>query len=130
MQGLSRAFVRLFEKNNGCPQDVDTIVQPDITIVCDKSKLDGHGCKGAPDMVVEILSPSTQRYDCLRKFSLYQRAGVREYWMIEPEAEMVSVFLQDENGYLMSHKVYERQDIAKVNILDGCFIELSRVFAE
>jgi len=122
--------VRLFERDTDRPQDVDTIVQPDITIVCDRRKLDGHGCKGTPDMVVEILSPSTYRHDRLRKFNLYQRAGVREYWIIEPETESVQVFLLDGNGYLIPHEVYGRQDVAKVNVLDGCFIELSKVFAE
>ncbi len=122
--------VRLFERDDDRPQDVDTVVQPDITIVCDRSKLDGHGCKGAPDMVIEILSPSSQRHDRLRKFNLYQRAGVREYWIVEPETERVLVFLRDGDGHLAPHEVYERTDIAKVNVLDGCFIELSEVFAE
>ena len=71
--------VRLFEKDGDTPEDVDTVVEPDITIVRDPSKLDDRGCKGAPDMVVEILSPSTQRHDRLVKLGLYQRAGVREY---------------------------------------------------
>ena len=76
--------VRLFEKDGDSPEDVDTMVEPDISIVCDSSKLDKHGCKGAPDMVVEILSPSTQRHDRLVKLGLYQRAGVREYWIVSP----------------------------------------------
>ncbi len=122
--------VRLFEKNNDRPRDVDTIVQPDITIVCDRDKLDGHGCKGAPDMVVEVLSPSSHRHDRLIKFNLYQKAGVKEYWIVEPGTESVCAFLRDGNGYLMPHEVYGRQDVAKVNVLDGCFIELCKVFAE
>ena len=60
------------------------LLEPDITVVCDRDKLDGKGCKGAPDMVMEVLSPSTQRHDRLTKFSLYQRAGVREYWIVDP----------------------------------------------
>ena len=58
-------------------------MEPDITVVCDLSKLDDIGCKGAPDLVMEILSPSTQRHDKLTKFNLYQRAGVREYWITD-----------------------------------------------
>src|SRR5699024_11964538 len=54
--------VRLFEKNGDTPEDVDTMVEPDISVVCDHGKLDSHGCKGAPDLVVEVLSPSTQRH--------------------------------------------------------------------
>ena len=125
--------VRLFEKDGEAPEDIDTVVEPDISIVCDTSKLDKHGCKGAPDMVVEILSPSTQRHDRLdrwTKFRLYQRAGVREYWIVNPEDQTVQVMLMDGGGVLQLHEVYDRQGVAKVNVLDGCFIELGKVFAE
>lgn len=121
--------VRLFEKGGDSPEDVDTMVEPDISIVCDSSKLDKHGCKGAPDMVVEILSPSTQRHDRLVKLNLYQRAGVREYWIVNPEDKTVQVFILT-NGLLLPHEVYDRQGVAKVDILDGCFIDLSKVFPE
>ncbi len=121
--------VRLFEKDGDTPEDVNTVVEPDITIVCDHSKLDDRGCKGAPDMVVEVLSPSTQRHDRLVKLGLYQRAGVREYWIVDPDSSTVQVFLQ-RDGSLQLHEVYDRQGVAKVNVLDGCFIELSKVFSE
>lgn len=121
--------VRLFEKDGDSPEDVDTMVEPDISIVCDPSKLDKHGCKGAPDMVVEILSPSTQRHDRLVKLGLYQRAGVREYWIVNPEDQTVQVMLLDDSGVLQLHEVYDRQGVAKVNVLDGCFIELAKVFS-
>ena len=121
--------VRLFEKDGDDPEDVDTVVEPDITVVCDLSKLDDRGCKGAPDMVVEILSPSTQRHDRLVKLGLYQRAGVREYWIVSPEERSVQVFLLSD-GLLLPHEVYDREGIAKVNVLDGCFIELSKVFSK
>ena len=122
--------VRLFEKDGDTPEDVDTVVEPDITIVCDTSKLDDRGCKGAPDMVVEILSPSTQRHDQLVKLGLYQRAGVREYWIVDPMNKTVRVMLLDAGGVLQLREVYDRAGVAKVNVLDGCFIELSKVFAE
>ena len=121
--------VRLFEKDGDTPEDVNTVVEPDITIVCDHSKLDDRGCKGAPDMVVEVLSPSTLRHDRLVKLGLYQRAGVREYWIVDPDSSTVQVFLQ-RDGSLQLHEVYDRQGVAKVNVLDGCFIELSKVFSE
>ena len=120
--------VRLFEKSGDAPEDVDTVVEPDITIVCDPAKLDDLGCKGAPDMVIEILSPSTQRHDRLVKLGLYQRAGVREYWIVNPDDQTVQVMLLDGGGVLQLHEVYDRQAVAKVNVLDGCFIELSKVF--
>ena len=121
--------VRLFEQDGDRPEDVDTMVEPDISIVCDPSKLDKHGCKGAPDMVVEILSPSTRRHDRLVKLGLYQRAGVREYWIVNPEEKTVQV-LTLADGLLLPHEDYGREDVAKVNVLDGCFIELSKVFSE
>ena len=121
--------VRLFEKDGDALEDVDTVVEPDIVVVCDHSKLDDRGCKGAPDMVVEILSPSTQRHDRLVKLGLYQRAGVREYWIVSPDDQTVQV-LTLSNGLLLPHEVYSRKDVAKVNALDGCFIELSKVFPE
>jgi len=122
--------VRLFEQDGDSPEDVDTVVQPDLSVVCDRGKIDKYGCKGAPDLVVEILSPSTQRHDRLVKLNLYQRAGVREYWIVNPEDQTVQVMLLDQSGVLQLHEVYGREDVAKVNVLEGCFIELSKVFAE
>ena len=122
--------VRLFEKNGDPPESVDTMVLPDISVICDHNKLDEYGCKGAPDMVVEILSPSTQRHDQLVKLRLYQQAGVQEYWIVDPENQTVRVMLMDEDGRFQFHEVYGREELAKVNILDGCFIELAKVFPD
>lgn len=122
--------VRPFEQNGDTPDGVDTLVEPDISIVCDKNKLDHHGCKGAPDCVIEVLSPSTQRHDQLVKLDLYQRAAVSEYWIADPQNKTVLVFLLDENGVLKLNEVYSRTDVAKVNVLNGCFVELSKVFSE
>ena len=122
--------VRLFERDGDRPEDVDTMVEPDISVVCDRNKLDQYGCKGAPDLIVEILSPSTQRHDQLVKLNLYQRAGVREYWIVDPENETVRVLIRCGDGALHTHEVYQREDVARVNVLEGCFIELSKVFSE
>ena len=121
--------VRLFEQEGTNPEDVDTVVEPDISVVCDRSKLDDHGCKGAPDMLIEVVSPSSLRHDRLVKLNLYQRAGVREYWIADPVGNSIQVFLLDNDGSLRIHEVYGPTDIAKVNVLDGCFIELSKVFS-
>ena len=122
--------VRLFEKDGDRPEDVDTVVEPDITVVCDTSRLDQHGCKGAPELVMEILSPSSRRHDMLVKLDLYQRAGVREYWIVNPDDKDVQVFLLDGSGLFRVHGFYGREDIARVNVLEGCFIELCKVFPE
>ena len=121
--------VRLFEKDGDTPEDVDTVVEPDITIVCDHSKLDDRGCKGAPDMVVEILSPWTRRHDKFTKFNLYQKAGVREYWIVDPDGKYVQVFVLTD-GYYTAVDFGEAGDKLKVNVLEDCVVDLSRVFSE
>ncbi len=121
--------VRPFETETDRPEDVQTVLEPDITVVCDKSKLDQHGCKGAPDMVIEVLSPSTHRHDRFVKLNLYQQAGVREYWIVSPEEKSVQVFSMV-NGILRPHEFYSAEQTSKVGVLEGCFIELPKVFEE
>ncbi len=121
--------VRLFEEEGNRPEDVNTIVEPDLVVVCDPGKLDDYGCKGAPDLVIEILSPSSRRHDRIVKLDLYQRAGVREYWVVNPEDRTVQVMLL-KDSYLLPVEDYGREDMAKVNILEDCAIDLSKVFSE
>ena len=121
--------VRLFEQDGDRPEDVDTVVEPDISVICDRDKVDARGCKGAPDLIVEILSPSTRRHDRLVKLDLYQRAGVREYLIVDPENRSVLVFLPDGNGSYRIREDYGSEDIARVNVLEGCFIDLKKVFS-
>jgi len=120
--------VRLFEQEGDTPYDVDTVVEPDIVVVCDPSKLDEAGCKGAPDLIIEILSPSTRRHDRLTKFNLYQRAGVREYWIVDPDARVVSVHTLEEGQY-GSPAVYTDTAPVPVGVLEGCVIDLPSIFA-
>ena len=103
--------------------------EPDITVVCDSSKLDDIGCKGAPDLVIEILSPSTQRHDRLTKFNLYQRAGVREYWIIDTSSKSVQVFVLEDGRYT-AKDFGTAGDKLKVNVLEDCTIDLAEVFLE
>ena len=104
-------------------------MEPDLSVVCDRDKLDAKGCKGAPDLVIEILSPSSVRNDRLTKFNLYQRAGVREYWIVNPSEKSVQVFIL-EGGHYTATALGSESDVLKVNVLDGCYIDLSRVFNE
>jgi len=106
----------------------NTVVQPDIVVVCDRSKLIDTGCAGAPDMVVEILSYSTAARDRVLKLNLYQSAGVREYWIVDPESRTVSVQILTGEGYIT--RGYTDADAAPVHVLDGCVINLPDVFAE
>ena len=117
--------VRLFPK---CDDSDDTIVQPDIVVVCDRSKLGRRGCVGAPDMVIEILSPSNARHDILLKFHLYQKAGVREYWIVDPEMKIVSAHILKDGEYVVT--TYGNEDSAPVHVLEGLSIDLSEVFID
>ena len=106
----------------------DTVVQPDIVVICDRSKIDKAGCKGAPDMVVEVLSPSTASYDMVTKFNRYLQAGIREYWIIDPDTKYLAVhILQGENYITRPHA---ENETVPVHVLEGCTIDLAEVFAE
>ncbi|MCL1918675.1 MAG: Uma2 family endonuclease [Peptococcaceae bacterium] len=104
----------------------DIVVQPDLLVVCDKTKLDGKACVGAPDMVIEILSPSSAQKDRFTKYHLYQTAGVHEYWIVDADSQTVQAYILKDGEYVS--KVY--RDTASVHVLEGCVINLSEVFAE
>ena len=107
----------------------DTVLQPDIIVVCDKSKLkDKRSVIGVPDMIVEILSPSSIRHDRVVKFKKYKHAGVREYWIIDPDSKIVSVHVLQRGEY-MTHS-YTEEESVPVGVLEGCTINLPEVFAE
>lgn len=77
-----------------------TVVQPDLCIICDEQKLDDKGCNGAPDLIVEILSPNNSKYDVDTKFRLYEESGVKEYWMVEPTEKIVLVYTLQNEKYI------------------------------
>ena len=78
---------------------VDTVVQPDLSVVCDPAKLDERGCRGAPDWVVEVLSPATAGHDHILKRAVYERAGVREYWLVHPVDRIVTIYCLQEGRF-------------------------------
>ena len=90
-------------------EDIFTVVQPDIVEICDHLKLDRRGCVGAPDLIIEILSPSTAAKDVKNKFALYEESEVREYWIVIPLEAILEVFKLDEQGkYQLDNNVYSR----------------------
>ncbi|MCL2319805.1 MAG: Uma2 family endonuclease, partial [Treponema sp.] len=106
----------------------DTVVQPDISVVCGGEKRGREGCHGAPDLVVEILSPSNTAIEMERKFSLYHDAGVREYWIVNPENKRIKVHLFHEG--VISTIIYGSTGTVAVSIFPDLNITLEQVFAE
>ena len=96
-----------------------TIVQPDIMIVCDKDKLDGNRCNGAPDFIIEIVSPGNPADDYIRKLYYYKNTGVREYWIVDPRRKIVTVNYFE--GNLLNIQ-YSFESTIKVNIYDDLYI--------
>jgi len=120
--------VRLPNRNKTSDKDIFTVVQPDICIVCDLSKLDDRGCLGAPDMIIEIVSPGNSRHDVKDKFELYQENGVREYWIVFPESKTLNAFILDENNKYKLVEMYAESGNAKVNIFEDLYVNLDEVF--
>jgi Uma2 family endonuclease len=114
------------EKEN---EKIYNVVQPDICVVCDPSKIDERGCLGAPDLVVEIQSFSTSRYDLNEKFNLYEASGVREYWVVYPykEEKGVVVYLLQSGGKYDEGTQYDGGKIP-VSIFEGCEIDFNEIF--
>jgi len=106
----------------------DTVVQPDILVICDERKLEnGKYCNGAPDLAIEILSPSTASLDRIKKLNKYLQAGVREYWIVDPVDKNVVVNILKNGKYVISK--YVETETLPVNILDNCNISLPDVFS-
>jgi Uma2 family endonuclease len=108
--------------------DIDIVVQPDIMVVCDPEKLDENGCNGAPDWIIEILSPSTAYKDENEKLMLYEKYGVREYWIIQPGAKMVFIYILDEKGNYKKPEVAKKDEVISSYSVPGVKIDLKRIF--
>ena len=116
-------------KGNERREDIENIVQPDISVVCDINKLDNKGCLGAPDLIIEIISPSSSRKDRMEKFFLYERMGVKEYWLVSPEDKIVEVFILGPDGKYGRPEIYSESDTVLLNILNDIKVDLSPVFS-
>ncbi len=111
--------VKLFEDDNR------TVVEPDISVICDTNKLTDRGCTGAPDWIVEIVSPSNSSHDYVRKLNLYMDAGVREYWIVNPINQSVYVYFLEEDKFKTT--AFTLQDKIKVNIYDDLWIDFAEL---
>ena len=122
--------VRFPKQGETADEKIDTVVQPDICMVCDLSKLDDRGCCGAPDMIVEILSPSTSKKDFTEKFALYEESGVRECWIVHPGEKAINVFLLQEDGRYDSGVIYEWEGQVPVHLFNDHLIDLDDIFGK
>jgi len=120
--------VRLTTAGPNSDAQITTVVQPDICVVCDPGKLDDKGCLGAPDWVIEILSPSTAAYDTREKFELYEESGVTEYWIVFPGEKTVATYVL-ENGRYQSRGSYFEPGLLPVHTLPGLQLEWEGLFA-
>lgn len=107
--------------------DIHNYMEPDISVICNKNILDDRGCHGAPDWVIEIVSPSTRRMDYVRKLALYSEAGVREYWIVDPMRRNVTVYDFEQDG---TPKIYSFTDRVKVGIYEDFAIDFSEMELE
>lgn len=110
--------------------EIHNVVEPDITIICDEKKLDERGCIGTPDLIIEIISPSTARRDKIEKFNLYEKSGVQEYWIVEPEEKILSVFLLESNGKYGRPNLYSEEDQVQVSSFESLIIDLQMVLSQ
>ena len=116
-------------KTDEIDDEVNTVVQPDLVVICDRAKLDDKGCRGAPDWVVEVLSPSTAGHDQILKRALYQRVGVREYWLVHPVDRIVTIYTLDAGSY-GAPDVRELVGTLAVGVLPEIVIDWERVVRE
>lgn len=127
-RGFAAPFdVRLTTASPNGEAQITTVVQPDLCVVCDPTKIDRKGCLGAPDWIIEILSPGNPSHDTKNKFDLYEESGVGEYWIVFPGEQTVSVFLL-ENGRYQPRGDYHTPGPIPVRTLPGATIEWAEVF--
>ncbi|MEX2513993.1 MAG: Uma2 family endonuclease [Cyclobacteriaceae bacterium] len=128
---LCRVFIAPFDvrlpKDSSLPEKIDTVVQPDICVVCDPKKLDERGCLGAPDLVVEILSPGNNQKELKQKYAIYEISGVKEYWIIQPSEQTLLVYSLI-NGAYQPSRLFTHGDLVQSQVIAGFKLNLSYFF--
>lgn len=108
-------------------EDIFTVVQPDVCVVCDRSKLDDAGCVGAPDLIVEVLSPGNNKKELRNKYEVYEESGVKEYWIIHPYEETLFIYTLTDGKYVPS-RFFTHGDIVKSECIAGFEVDLEEFF--
>ena len=124
--------VKLYDRRKSLLQDreVFSVVQPDLCVICDKEKLTEQGCDGAPDWIIEVLSPGNSRKEVRLKYDLYEESGVTEYWLVFPYEQIVQQFVLDDNGKYQLRALYPGNETASPHLFPELQIDLNDVFAE
>ncbi len=119
--------VRFPEKNTKKDDQIFTVLQPDILVVCDPAKIDDRGCVGPPDLIVEILSPSSSHRDTRQKFQVYEKHGVIEYWIVYPAERILEIFNLDNEGKYREFATYRFDDAIKGRLFSDLKVDLSSI---
>lgn len=123
--------VRLYDRKKSllANKEINTVVQPDICVICDETKLDEQGCNGAPDWIIEILSKGNSKKEVKTKHALYAESGVKEYWLVFPYEEVIQQYvLNDESGQYQLMNNYAGDDIATAYLFPDLAIDLTQLF--
>jgi Uma2 family endonuclease len=122
--------VRMFDKKKSATanQDIFTVVQPDICVICDKNKIDKRGCLGAPDLIVEILSKGNSKKEVKTKFELYEENGVREYWVVYPYEHIIQQFVLNAAGKYELHGQFAEDETFHAFVFPDLNTDLSKIF--
>ncbi|MBC6366186.1 Uma2 family endonuclease [Algoriphagus sp. AK58] len=118
-----------FPKGSKEDHKIHDVVQPDICVICDPEKLDDRGCIGAPDLIVEILSPGNSQTELKHKFKLYESHGVREYWIIHPENQDLLIYTLVDGKYVPS-RLLTSGDVVESTVLEGFTLDLEEFFKD
>jgi len=129
-KAYSAPFDVRFPKESKEDADVFTVLQPDICVVCDKSKLDDRGCIGAPDLVVEILSPGNNKKELLHKYRVYEEFGVKEYWVVSQSDQSILIYTLNEMGRFQPSKIFTLSEKITSSVLPGFELALDDVFED
>ena len=119
-----------FPRESKADKDVFTVLQPDICVICDKSKLDARGCIGAPDLVIEILSPGNTKMELLNKYRVYEEFGVKEYWVVSQSDQNILIYTLNDMGKFQPSKIFTLSEKITSTVLPGFELVLDDVFED
>jgi Uma2 family endonuclease len=122
--------VRLKRLNKATNQEIITVVQPDICVVCDKEKLDDRGCIGAPDLVIEVLSPGNTKKEMRQKYEVYEESGVKEYWLVNLTDKTVLIYRLNDDGKFIGLQPLTDDDFLTTPLFEGMNIPVQNIFED